>query len=132
MTRGVSMPTFVTASLTGVLLLAGCATGRNRDPNPYSRDLAERNEVQIHIRNFNFSDATVWVLVRGARQARLGYVTGKSDAVFTVPWTFPDDMSLEFDLLADVRCVTETIPVDPGDILELQISANPRSDPQCR
>jgi hypothetical protein len=132
MIRSATTPTVVTAALAGLLLIAGCATGKTADGNPFSQELAERNEVQVQVKNYHFSDATVWVLVRDARRMRLGYVTGKTDAVFTIPWTFPEPMRLEFDLLADVRCITEELMVDPGDILELQISLDPRSDPQCR
>lgn len=117
-----------------VLALSACASsgGSERLSNPFSQDLASRNQVQIQVQNFNFADATVWVLVRDARRQRLGIVTGKSSAVFTIPWTFSEPLRLEFDLLADVRCITEELSVDPGDILELQISVDPSSDPQCR
>lgn len=132
MTRSRSRP--IPAAVAGLLIMAGCATGKSKttDTNPFSQELAERNEVQIQVKNHNFSDATVWALVRDGRRTRLGYVTGKTDAVFTMPWRFPEPLRLEFDLIADVRCVTEQIVVDPGDILELQISLDPRSDPQCR
>lgn len=117
-----------------LLALSACASGGSqpeRAANPFSSALSERNEVQIKVMNFNFSDATVWVLVRDGKRTRLGIVTGKTDAVFTIPWRFSEPMRMEFDLLADVRCVTEQITVDPGDILELQISVDPQSDPQC-
>ena len=134
MIRPAPHPTLFAATLAALLTLGGCATGKTKpvDGNPFSQELAERNEVQIQVRNFNFSDATVWAVVRDGRRTRLGYVTGKTDAVFTMPWTFSEPLRLEFDLVADVRCVTEQIMVDPGDILELQISVDPRSDPQCR
>lgn len=125
-------PALAAAALTGLMLLGACATGTTREGNPFSQDLAERNEVRVEVKNFNFADATVWMLVRDGRRTRLGYVTGKTDAVFIVPWTMPEPLRLEFDLLADVRCVTDQIMVDPGDVLELQISVDPASDPQCR
>ncbi len=117
-----------------LLALGACASsgGTERPTNPFAQDLAERSQVQIRVENFNFNDATVWVRVREERRQRLGIVTGKSSAVFTIPWTISEPMRLEFDLLADVRCVTEELSVDPGDILELQISVDPSSDPQCR
>lgn len=116
------------ASLMGVLALltvsAGCvSSGSTRTGNPFG-DAAERNEVQIKIRNFNFSDATVWVLTRGAQRKRLGVVTGKSDADFTVPWDFSQPMTMEFDLVAGPRCTTRPLEVDPGDVLELQIAVD--------
>lgn len=120
--------------LSGLLLaLAACATGGQGEGggNPFSSALSERQEIEIKVRNFHFSDATVWVLARQGKRTRLGIVTGKSDAVFTIPWRFPDPMRMEFDLLADVRCLTDEITVDPGDVLELQISVDPSSDPLC-
>jgi hypothetical protein len=129
-----SIRTAAFPALLGLLLAGACATANTPkgEGNPFSQDLAERNQVQITVMNFNFSDATVWALVRDGRRTRLGYVTGKTDAVFTMPWTMSEPLRLEFDLLADVRCTTEQIMVDPGDLLELQISLDPRSDPQCR
>ncbi|MGD8322151.1 MAG: hypothetical protein PVJ02_17000 [Gemmatimonadota bacterium] len=106
-------------------VLGGCATSGSgsRTGNPFG-DRSERNEVQIKIRNFNFSDATVWVLTRGAQRKRLGVVTGKSDADFTVPWDFSQPMTMEFDLVAGPRCTTRPLEVDPGDVLELQIAVD--------
>jgi len=125
--------TMATATVLGLLAVAGCASAKTAgDGDPFSQELAERNEVQINVMNFNFADATVWALVRDGRRTRLGVVIGKTDATFTMPWTFSEPMRLEFDLLADVRCITEQITVDPGDILELQISVDPASDPQRR
>lgn len=119
----------------GLLLAAGsCAGSRTVErgtENPFSDRLEERGEVRIQIRNFHFSDATVWVLEREGKRTRLGIITGKTDATFTLPWTFSSPMRVEFDLLASVRCVTESLMVDPGDVLELQISVDPSSDPQC-
>lgn len=122
-------------TLTLLLAAGSCAGSRTVErgaANPFSQRLEERGEVRIQVRNFNFSDATVWVLEREGKRTRLGIITGKTDATFTVPWTFSSPMRVEFDLLASVRCTTESIMVDPGDVLELQISVDPTSDPQCR
>ena len=123
--------------LVGAALLLGvsaCASSRGRpgSGNPFAQELAERNEIQIRVVNLNFNDATVWALVRDVRHQRLGTVTGKSDATFTMSWTFTDALSLEFDLIGGVRCVTDALAVDPGDILEMQISLDPSQDPMCR
>ncbi len=114
-------------ALTGALLAtAACASGGGpqRSGSPFGEDLRERNEVRIHIQNHNFSDATVWTLVRDGRRNRLGMVTGKTDAVFTVPWTFSEPLRIEFDLVAGPRCTTENLSVDPGDTLEMQIAVD--------
>lgn len=114
------------AALAGALLAtAGCATGSpQRTGSPFSDDLRERNEVRIHVQNHNFSDATLWTLVRDGQRKRLGVVTGKSDEVFTFPWRFSEPLRIEFDMVAGPRCTTENIQVDPGDTLELQISSD--------
>ena len=114
-------------ALAGALLaITGCASGGGPQEarSPFSDDLRERKEVRIHIQNHNFSDATVWVLTRGAQRKRLGVVTGKSDADFTVPWDFSQPMTMEFDLVAGPRCTTRPLEVDPGDVLELQIAVD--------
>jgi len=124
-------------ALTGAALLlavTGCASGRGKTGpgNPFGQAQGETREIQILVRNFNFNDASVWTLVRDARRERLGTVTGKSQATFTVPWTFTDALRLEFDLIGGVRCTTEALSVDPGETLELQISVDPSQDPRCR
>ena len=127
---------FACAAVGAVLLLGvtGCASARGKPTsgNPFAQELAEHGEIQIRILNMNFNDATVWALVRDVRRERLGMVTGKSEATFTMPWTFSDALSLEFDLIGGVRCITEALSVDPGDIIELQISVEPSQDPTCR
>ncbi len=130
--RRILVCAFVTAAL--VLGAAGCASGRGKpgSANPFGQAQGEQNEVRIRVVNFNFNDANVWTMVRDTRRERLGMVTGKSEATFTVPWTFTDALRLEFDLIGGVRCVTEPLSVDPGEILELQISVDPSQDPMCR
>jgi hypothetical protein len=116
-----------------LLAVTACASrGKPTSGSPFGQGQAERNEIQIHVMNLNFNDATVWALVRDVRRERLGVATGKSEATFTMPWTFSDELRLEFDLIGGVRCFTEAISVDPGDALEMQISVDPSQDPQCR
>lgn len=114
-----------------VVASAACASGSRRQSDPFGGDAAS-DQIVIHVRNFNFNDATVWTVVRDGARQRLGIVTGKSDASFTLKWDFSVPLRLEFDLLASVRCVTEELSVDPGDILELQISVDPSQDDWCR
>jgi hypothetical protein len=115
-----------------VLSLTSCASGGSGG-NPFGKDLAERGEIEIKVVNLNFSDATVWALIGGGGgRQRLGTVTGKGEEIFTLPWTFSQLLRIEFDLLAGPRCYTENLPVDPGDLLELQIASNAAADPSCR
>ena len=112
------------AAMLVPLLLTACATGRKNSGDPFAQS---RGEQQIHIRvlNQNFYDATIWAVVRGARHSKLGTVVGKQDADFTMPWTFSEPLQLEIDLLTgNQRCRTDPLTVDPGDILELQITVD--------
>jgi len=127
----------LTRAFTGatlVLALAACASsgGKRASGNPFASGEGPAAEIRILVRNFNYNDANVWAVVRGARQQRLGTVTGKSDATFTMPWTFTDALRIEFDLIGGVRCITDPLAVDPGEIIELQISVDPSQDPNCR
>lgn len=117
-----------------VLAVEGCAPAQalRGTRNPFGNDDPGSAEVRIRVVNFNFSDATVWTVIRNGRRQRLGTVTGKADATFDVPWTFTEPLRLEFHLLAGPRCFTEELSVDPGDIIELQISVDPDADPMCR
>jgi hypothetical protein len=113
--------------------LGGCASSAlaSSGDDPFSRSTAEQ-QIQIKIVNLNFQDATVWALISGGRRQRLGIVSGKREAEFTLPWRFSEPLRLEFDLVAGPRCVTEDLTVDPGDLLELQIASNFYATPGCR
>jgi hypothetical protein len=117
-----------------VLALAACASGggKSLSGNPFAGAQGGEAEIRILVRNVNYNDANVWAVVRDARRERLGTVTGKSENTFTMRWSFTDALRLEFDLIGGVRCVTEALPVDPGEIIELQISVDPSQDPMCR
>lgn len=114
------------------LFLTACASAGSTAANPFSDSAAERREVEIKVINLNFSDATVWALVRDGARQRLGIVTGKREETFVLEWTHSAPLRIEFDLMAGPRCYTESLIVDPGDLLELQIASNAASDPSCR
>jgi hypothetical protein len=127
--RGTGTRTLLMAML---LSLTACASGSSGSGDPFGEDRAERGEIEIKVVNLNFSDATVWALIGGGGRQRLGVVTGKGEEIFTLPWTFSEPLRSEFDLLAGPRCTTESLVVDPGDLLELQIASNAATDPSCR
>lgn len=129
-----SRPVRTLACAALLLGVAGCASGggKSGSANPFGQAQGEQREIRILVRNFNFNDANVWTVVRDARRERLGMVTGKSEATFTIPWTFTEALRLEFDLVGGVRCLTEPLSVDPGEIVEMQISVDPSQDPMCR
>ena len=112
------------------IALTACGTAGGSAASPFGSE-AERNEVRILVQNGNFYDARIYVLADGVRR-HLGSVGGKTDGVFTMPLSFPQDWQLEIDLLAGSDCTTETIPVDPGDTLQLQILPGPMASDLCR
>ena len=116
--------------LTVLLALTSCATsagGREGREAAWRRD----GEIRIDILNHNFSDATIWVFVSNAQRERLGTVTGKTDESYVLPWDFTQPLSLEIKLLAGPRCLTRSIDVDPGDIMQLEIQAVFRETQWC-
>lgn len=124
---------FVRAATAGTLLgLSGlsatCALPGHREP---ALGRAGSGQIRIEVINRNFSDATLWAISPGGRQ-RLGIVTGKTDATFTLDWDFSQPLQIEIDLLAGERCVTAPLQVDPGDVLELQIEVELRRTAFCR
>ncbi len=106
-------------TLLAALLLSACAAAR--PDSPFTAAQGERNVIRIEVQNHNFDDATLWAVVQNARRIRLGRVTGKSDAQFSIPWSFSESLSIEIDMMAGPRCLTSSVTVDPGDVLELQI-----------
>lgn len=122
-----------TALVALALATAACATGNPmQSDGPFSAGGGERDMVTIDVLNNNFSDATLWALRSDAERIRLGSVTGKTDARFTIPWRFSEPMRIEIDMVAGPRCVTDNINVDPGDVLQLEIQPVFQQTAGCR
>ena len=115
-------------AISSAIILAGCAAG-GANGDPFSGDRTE-NEVKVFVTNLAFMDATIYGVTLGGRR-RLGRVTGKKEAVFTMPLPAPSEMYLEIDILAGPTCETERLIVDPGDHLELIIQ-NENAGWMCR
>ncbi len=108
----------------GPALLGACAWGGTgfRPPGEAS---AGYEEIEILVRNANFNQVTVYT-VRSGAQRRLGIVAGKDEAVFKTDWNYPD-LQLRVKFLAGPDYFTETLPVSPGERLELTIPARSQS-----
>lgn len=98
-------------------LLQGCAG--NYGNNPFQGP-AGRNEIQVTIRNQNFSDASVYAIWRAGARVRLGSVTGNSSRTFSTPWR-GDVIQFEVDFLGGGGYTTPSYPVNEGDHLELTL-----------
>lgn len=115
------------------LAAAACATGNPlQSDGPFDAAGGERELVTIDVLNNNFGDVTLWALRSDAERIRLGNVTGKTDARFSIPWRFSEPMRIEIDMVAGPRCVTENITVDPGDVLQLEIQPVFQQTAGCR
>jgi hypothetical protein len=121
----------LTAHLTLFLvLLTGCSHAGGSSKAYFASDPGA-NSIRVYVTNRNFMDATIWAVSTGTRR-KLGIVTGKTDAVFTIPWDIPTGLWLEIDMLAGGRCTTESLPVDPGDDIEVVIDVDMNGSPLCR
>ena len=128
--REIHLPRLAVGALFGaVVLLASCATSRGGG-DPFSGGGGNR-EIRIEVLNLNFNDATLWAIGDGTRR-KLGVVSGKNDEDFTIPWRLSGPLAIQIDILAGVRCITQEMMTDPGDIIELQIPADFRRSEICR
>jgi hypothetical protein len=96
--------------------LAGCAS---RVDNPFD-ERRQPNQVRIIVTNHDFQDATLFAVGPGERR-RLGVVTGKTEANYLIPWRTVGALHIEINILTSGSCNTETLQVEPGETLELQI-----------
>lgn len=113
-----------------LLVLSACGGMSASTNDPFAED--GRQAIRIHVRNNNFYDARISALLQGTPRRQLGTVGGKTEAILTLPLQYSRDLRLEIDLLAGPTCVTESIPVDPGDDLQLDILAEPIGQDFCR
>lgn len=99
--------------------LAACsALGVSSGENPLDEE-AGNQTVQVTIQNRNYKDATVWAHWNGSR-IRVGQITGSTSETFEIRYR-SDDVRFEVDFLAGDGYMGESIPVSPGDHLELTI-----------
>jgi len=103
-----------------LLPCAACATSQTQ---PLDEFPVERTrDLTLHVENQNFYDATLYA-VSGAQRLRLGIVGGHQDGEFTFRWS-QLELRIEIDLLSVGKYLTDELPVDEGDELELQIQAD--------
>ena len=115
---------FLAATL--VVSTAGC---RAVAPGLFGERRA-RPMIRIDVTNLNFQDATLHAH-RGGERHRLGTVSGKGTATYTLEWRVPLPLQIEVDLLAGGRCITRPITLDPGDQIQLQIEVDLRRTIDC-
>jgi hypothetical protein len=109
-------PTHLVLALAAASALAGCGVRNAGDPFNGPQD----GRIRIVAINNDFNDATLTAVSYGERR-RLGVLTGKSEATYTIPWAISGPLQIEISLLAAGFCTTPELYVDPGELLELQI-----------
>ena len=100
---------------------AGCLATGTRGGNPLAEDdRSERREIELLVRNQNFNQATVYASASGGSSRKVGVVGGHSQATLKFDWPF-SYIRLRIKFLAGDQVLTETMPVFPGELLELVI-----------
>ena len=110
--------------LAALVVIAACATpGRLVErEQPFTREPVGEEMIRIRVQNDNFMDARLHAAGLGGRYL-LGVVTGKRQAVLSIPWDFSGPLRIEIDLLVGPKCTTPPIDADPGDTFDLRIEA---------
>lgn len=121
-----SIPARLALLVPLALMASACAGATGADPFQSSGS----RSIRIEVTNLNFNDATLHAL-RGGDRHRLGVVTGKGSATYSMPWPIAMPLRIQIDLLAGEDCVTRALHVDPGDVIQLQIEMDLRRDPDC-
>ncbi|MDE2773765.1 MAG: hypothetical protein OXI46_08690 [Gemmatimonadota bacterium] len=93
-------------------------------------EAAPNTMIRIEVTNLNFLDATLHAF-RNRDRVRLGIVTGKTSAVYTLEWRTPLSLQIEIDLLAGGKCATREVVAQPGDEFILQIPSEFRRMADC-
>ena len=103
------------------VVLAGCMGTGGQTGTPMEDGARGTEQIELLVRNNNFNQATVYTS-REHGSKRLGVVRGKSEATFRLDWHLPY-LQLRIKFLAGSTVLTETLPVDSDDRLELIIPA---------
>ena len=100
--------------------LAGCLGTGGRADDPLDPETPENREIELLVRNNNFNQATIYTSPEYGGTRRLGVVNGKSQATLKFEWPL-SFIQLRIKFLAGSEVLTETLPVFPGELLELII-----------
>jgi hypothetical protein len=117
----------ILASLGLLFLLAvgvSSCVGTTR-PDPMAGMDGSGGSVSLRVTNMSFNDATVTVIRSGSR-SRLGVVSGKGTALYTVPWAGVQELRLHISLLASGTYTTPPVTISSGERLELVVEENLR------
>jgi hypothetical protein len=111
------MQRFVRCSLVVTAVVAGACSATQEEVSDLAPGM--QNEITLDVENYNFNDVTLYATTVGIRE-RVGRVPGSGRETFTFRWP-RQSLQMQIVFLSGGRVVTETMPVMPGDRLELVI-----------
>ncbi len=122
------------STLAAVLLLVSCASGPRSAPSPFSGradNTGSRSVEKVQVLNNAFEEATIYA-ISGSWRVRAGNVPGVSDRILSFRWPSSNRrVRFEIDFLAGPTCFTNELDLISGDILQLQLPADPSRTPGC-
>ncbi len=107
-------------SLTALWLMLAAACGGAGSGLGELEPMPE-TELTLHVENQNFYDAAIYAVAPSVPERRIGSVPGNTERTFTFRWTWIE-VQIHVRLVGATRFTTETMPVEPGDELELIIT----------
>ncbi|MGD2218278.1 MAG: hypothetical protein PVJ64_16090 [Gemmatimonadales bacterium] len=105
----------------GALTLTVAACGTRQAADEGAAPGGTGREVTIEVENQNFYDARIYVLEYGRRR-RLGSVPGNGTRTFQFR-VDPTEVLFIIDFIGSDQLTTNTVTVNPGDDLELTVTA---------
>jgi hypothetical protein len=122
-----SLPACTVASRPPADPFSGGSVGEAR---PSSGSDRESRTVSVHVRNVNFSDATVYLSEPGRR--RLGRVTSSQTRTFQVSTVGLTTVRFRAELSGGTNCTTWYVEANPGEDIDLLIDSAVRPRPPNR
>jgi hypothetical protein len=127
------------AALILVMTVAGCATGGTGNPfdgrGSSSGDASQTQVFRVRAMNPSFMDVTIYAVnafSRGQR-VRVGRLGTSQEQEFDFMMSSATrDVRFELEYFTGPTCVTGSIVLVPGDIVELILPAEPRNELGCR
>lgn len=109
------LPYYLRTVFISALVVLGASCAGHSAPHAVLE--AQRRELTVEVRNYNFYDATIYAWDAGER-LRLGMAQGKSTTNFSFRWDL-GNVRFIIDFIGAGELVGEMLAVDPGDDLIL-------------
>jgi hypothetical protein len=116
-----------------VFVMGGCGAGAQsaEDELALGAQTEFRPELSLEVQNLNFYDAELYAYEAGHRE-RIGFVAGNATEMFAFRWPPGRDLRIEIHLVSVGTYVTDRLPVQAGDELQLIIEPDLHRDRPVR